>query len=84
MRPNGLSGPLEAWVQAGAGAVRPRGRANGGVPPARGAALDGCTAAAPVETGAAADNKNRRGNAPGVVVKVAVAMMLVLDQGHRG
>ena len=40
---------------------------------------NGCTAAAPVETGAAADNKNRRGNAPGVVVKVTVAMMFILN-----
>jgi hypothetical protein len=45
---------------------------------------NGCTAAAQVETGAAADNKNRRGNAPGGVVKVAAAMMLILDVGHRG
>jgi hypothetical protein len=39
---------------------------------------DGGTAAAPVETGAAADNKNRRGNTPDVVIEVAVAMMMIL------
>lgn len=42
---------------------------------------DGCTTAAPVETSAAADNKNRRLNAPGGVVKVAVAMMMILAGG---
>jgi hypothetical protein len=58
-----------------AGAVSPSRRAIGdGTPQAM---PNGCASAAPVETGAAADNKNRRGNAPGGVVKVAAAMMVI-------
>ena len=37
-------------------------------------AQNGSPAAAPVETGAAADTKNRRENTPGGVLKVALAI----------
>ena len=45
---------------------------------------NGPAAAAAVETTAAAGDKKRRENTPGVVLKVAVAMMCVLVSGHRG
>jgi len=45
---------------------------------------NGPAAAAVVETTAAAGDKKRRENTPGVVLKVAVAMMCSLVSGHRG